>query len=226
MKPRHSCRNCNTELSFNQQKCPVCNVEIEWGYEIRVKQQNSKKSNRFPNRLNSTRIAIGLVGIIFISIILYVVKKSEPIVANQPQLTVPKNENVQKQVLNFQHRISANLSDTQLLLEYANFLMDNRMYEDAINQYRLYLKQSPKNVNARVDLGICYNEINNFTEAISQIEIALSYDPNHQLGHFNLGVICLRKGDVKRAKKEFEKTIALNPANAIGQRAKDFINQL
>jgi Tfp pilus assembly protein PilF len=46
------------------------------------------------------------------------------------------------------------------------------------------------------------------------------------LGHFNLGVICLRKGDVKRAKKEFEKTIALNPANAIGQRAKDFINQL
>ena len=113
----------------------------------------------------------------------------------------------------------------QLMLELANLSHDGRFYDKAIAYYKRYLEKNPKDVDARVDLGICYYDTGKFDEARKQMETGLKYDPKHLQGHFNLGIVNLGAGRVKEANEWFNKTIALAPNSDVGRRAKQLLEQ-
>jgi len=122
-------------------------------------------------------------------------------------------------------QVSANPNDAAQRLHLANFAHDNRFYDKAIEHYHKYLEKNPKDPDALVDLGICYNDIGRFTEAQSFMMKALEISPKHLLAHFNLGIVNLKAGDIEQSNEWFKKTAALSPDSEVGKRAQSLLEQ-
>lgn len=129
------------------------------------------------------------------------------------------------QIEALEKKVSADPNDTESMLELANLLQDNRFYDRALAQYNSYLEKKPNDPNALVDRGICYYDMGRYAEARASMMQALKVDAKHVLGHFNLGIVSLREGNMKEANEWFQKTIALAPESPAGQQAKQFIEQ-
>ncbi|MBR9977640.1 MAG: tetratricopeptide repeat protein [Bacteroidetes bacterium] len=119
----------------------------------------------------------------------------------------------------------ANPGDLQVQLQYANELHDAMMLDQAIMQYEKYLAMDPDNPDARVDLGICYFEKQNFAAAIKEMERAVGQHPDHQLGTYNLGIVNLNAGNMDEARKWFTKARDMNPATPHAQNADRILNE-
>ncbi len=110
------------------------------------------------------------------------------------------------------------------LLELAHLKNDSGLFEAAIKNYTTYLAKNPKNADARVDMGVCYFNLQDFPNAIKEMETALKYVPNHQIAHLNLGVVNLSAGNLEKSKEWLKKAYELNPNNEIGQKANQLLN--
>ena len=73
-------------------------------------------------------------------------------------------------------------------------------------------------------MGVCMYNLSDFDNAIIQMKKALEYEPNHQIGHLNLGVVNLTLGNSEKAKEWFQKAYDLGPETDIGKRAKELLN--
>jgi tetratricopeptide (TPR) repeat protein len=104
-------------------------------------------------------------------------------------------------------------------------LHDGLFYEKAIPYYKIFLAKNPGDANARVDLGICYKELGNFSEAKKEMKEALKYVPKHLYAIFNLGIVCLSEGNLNEANEWFKKTVALDPTSEVGKRAQQLLTQ-
>ena len=56
--------------------------------------------------------------------------------------------------------------------------------------------------------------MNKLDEAEKLYNGAVLANPGYPEGYFNLGVVCLKKGNKAEAKKFFEKALSLDPAHA------------
>lgn len=138
-----------------------------------------------------------------------------------------------------ERQVSENPANNGAKLLLANALHDAAMHDPrmlprAIEAYRAYLKTTPNDPNARVDLGICYFELGKldttrsgslFTMAINEMESVMKSSPKHQAGAFNLGIVYLYAGNLKESNKWFKKAVELNPESELGQRAKAILDQ-
>ncbi|MCZ7555808.1 MAG: tetratricopeptide repeat protein [Bacteroidia bacterium] len=118
---------------------------------------------------------------------------------------------------------AANPSDMGAQLRYANILHDAMMLDQAIAQYKSYLGTVPEDVDARVDLGVCYFEQKKYDEAITEMETALRVNPRHQLGNYNLGIVNLNAGNTAKAIEWFNKAVEIDPNSPYGQNASRII---
>ena len=148
-----------------------------------------------------------------------------------------------KEILDAIARLEAtvknNPNDTGAKLLLANALHDGaihdgRLFPKAIEAYRNYLKDKPRDPNARVDLGICYFELGKidsaqsaglFAQAIDEMEATLKNNPKHQAGAFNLGIVYLYSGNIRDSNKWLQKAVELNPESDLGKRAKTILEQ-
>ncbi len=130
--------------------------------------------------------------------------------------------------------VKDNPQDYESILKLAHLYQDTGQLEKSIENYRLYLQKFPENANARIDLGVNYYQMafkeeskreKYFSDAISEMEQALKYDPKHQLGHFNLGIVNLQSGKIDIARKWFKECIAISPNTPVAQRAMEILNQ-
>jgi Flp pilus assembly protein TadD len=120
----------------------------------------------------------------------------------------------------------ANPADMNAQLRYANILHDAMLLDQAIAQYKQYLEKVPEDVNARVDLGICYFEQEKYSEAIAEMEAALKHEPDHQLGNYNLGIVNYNAGNIAVAKDWFIRARNINPASPQGQNAARILQEI
>ena len=81
----------------------------------------------------------------------------------------------------------------------------------------------PKDADVRVDMGVCYYNLGDFKTAISEMEHALKYNPHHQIGFLNLGVVNLSAGNLEKSKEWLKKAVKENPNNDVGKRAKELL---
>jgi tetratricopeptide (TPR) repeat protein len=156
----------------------------------------------------------------------------------QPASTAPKMEAL-PQIEELEKRLKANPNDDTQLLQLANVLHDNHFYDRAVQRYKEYLRKHPNEVDARVDLGICYYESDRTSEAKQEMMKALQSNPSHVLGNFNLGIVNLRIAQaemtsgnsekaneaIKEANEWFRKTMALDPNGSAGQRAQRLLSE-
>lgn len=188
----------------------------------------SKKSNHY---------LYVLVLILIVVIIVLLVRKDEAIKnSQQDDETAQKFDYSDdlKQIENYREVLKKNPKDYETILKLAHLYQDTGQLEKSIEYYRIYLEKFPDNADARIDLGVSYYQMafedeskktEYFSKAISEMEEALKYNPKHQLGHFNLGIVNLQSGNMEVSRKWFKECIALNPNNQIAQKAMEILQQ-
>jgi tetratricopeptide (TPR) repeat protein len=90
--------------------------------------------------------------------------------------------------------VKANPKDQAALLLLADNYFDTEYWDRARKAFATYLVMKPSDVDARVDYATTIVRADDDPElAITQIEKALEYNPNHALGLYNAGFFSLRK---------------------------------
>ncbi len=119
--------------------------------------------------------------------------------------------------------VKSNPENYTALLQLAHLYNDSRLYQKAIERYKVYLNKRPNEPDVLVDLGVCYYGLQDFKNADFYMKKGLSIDPRHQIGHFNLGIINLAQNNIEEAKSWWQKTININPNTDIAKKAKELL---
>lgn len=235
MKPTFHCSECEYELSWGDQYCGNCGRPVEWPAAV-----PSGKSHGEPRRPKAERekkaapavswkMMLGFAVFLIAGVVALEMLTETKNIPTGTSAASPAGASANMQAMNrlteLEQTASANPGNPQALLMVANFAHDNKFYDKAIDYYKQYLAAKPKDSDALVDLGICYNDLGNLDQARSSMEEALKYSPNHLLAHFNLGIVALRSGDMKSSLEWFKKTVAISPNSEIGKRAQELITQ-
>ena len=129
-----------------------------------------------------------------------------------------------EEINQLEEKLKANPEDMESTLHLSHLLQDAGFYDKAIASYKKYLEKNPKNADARVDMAICYYNLNDYTNAIIEMETAIKYQPSHQLAHLNLGIVNLAAQNVDASKAWFRKAVELDPNSEAGKRAQELLN--
>lgn len=105
-------------------------------------------------------------------------------------------------------RNSALLSNT---LQVISNLFNRELYQQAIDQSTLLLRQFPNSSEAYNIQGASYESMKNNSQAINNYEKALKINPNYIDAYVNLGLALKDKGDLSAAVVNFKKALKLNP---------------
>lgn len=239
MKPNFICADCGGTLEWQERSCPACGKPVEWpGVPDRRRKERrgsggGRDEQSGPARRGSSgkMIAGLIIGVVAAAVIFELVSTSgTPSVsprttAQAPAAGMSANMAALPQIEALEQQVNQDPRNDRLRLQLANVLQDNRFFDKAIVHYRAYLENHPGDGDARVDLGICYNDIGNFAEAERQMKEAVEKNPRHALGHLNLGIINLQAGNVVEANAWFRKTVAIAPNSTAGQRAQQLLTQ-
>jgi ribosomal protein L40E len=151
------------------------------------------------------------------------------VVTSPPQATASMAE-----IQSLQQTVTANPSDAAARLRLANLLHDSGMLLRAIDNYNEYLKLDPRDPNARVDLGICYDQLalqdsanapRYFAMALKEMQTAADNVPTHQPAAFNLGIVNLHMGNLEESNKWFRRAVELGKDSELGMRAQKILQQ-
>jgi len=129
-----------------------------------------------------------------------------------------------EEINQFENKIKENPDDLESTLHLAHLQQDAGLSEKAIINYKKYLTKFPENSDARVDMAICYYNLNDYNTAISEMETAVKYQPKHQIAYLNLGIVNLAAKNLEASKEWFRKTIELDPNSEAGKRAQELLH--
>jgi TolA-binding protein len=238
------CSTCGSENTPEADFCGSCGAKLKTQGTASFSKKRSGQGRSAPKQGKSRQAGLnqdimgsmfswkaifGFLGVLLILVVAFEIFPSRDQRPAQPASTTPQvpaaNMQVMNQINDLEKRVAADPNDMQSLVALANVCQDGKFFDKAIMYYRKYLDKNPKDVNARVDLGICYFETSNLEQARKEMEMGLKYDPKHVAAHFNLGIVSLRAGKVKDANEWFKKTIALAPTSEMGQQAKQILEQ-
>jgi cytochrome c-type biogenesis protein CcmH/NrfG len=113
-----------------------------------------------------------------------------------------------------QEEAEQNPKDPDIPLKLANFLYDQRQYQQAVEWYEKSLALNPKNVNARTDLGTAYYYIGQSGQALKEYSQSLAIDPDHKPTLLNVIVVNLEgTHNMAAARRAWDRLHELDPAN-------------
>ena len=101
------------------------------------------------------------------------------------------------------------------LLARANQFYDKGQWEEAKNAFIKYLEDSPEDVRAMADLGICYKELGDYDRALRNFDRALVLDSGHWQALYNkiivLGFHVGKKDEAKKLMRDLRRRQPNNP---------------
>jgi tetratricopeptide (TPR) repeat protein len=243
--PSVVCQNCGEDNSASDLNCSSCGVKLKKNTMKEIKKNSDKSQKiRHPNKNKKVGDEIYIAKektldnkkILFLSsaviIIFFVLLIASGVLEfglnpNHKPITDESRSNVNLDRVNeineLESRVEADPGDKKSIIELANLLQDSGLYDRAIIYYKKYLQIVPNDPDARVDMGICLYNINDFSSAISEMERALEYHPGHQLANLNLGIVNLTEGNVGIAKELFRKALEIDPESQAGKRAQELL---
>jgi len=101
--------------------------------------------------------------------------------------------------------------ETQVMLDRANLLLQQRRYKDAETHIRQALGQDPENDHAFSMLSRCYLNSNQYDKAIDAVQQAIAIAPNASYYFYLLGFCYYKKHENYPSIANLEKAIELNP---------------
>ncbi|MGB5530269.1 MAG: tetratricopeptide repeat protein [Ignavibacteriaceae bacterium] len=243
------CRNCGEENSLENSNCFSCGVPLKGvknKNQVKIKPTNKKSDGKKYSDSNSSKdkiisseekvldnkkilIISSIVVIVFVIALLLSGVFDSGVQSNITQMNNQSNssevslENLQE-INDLETKVKSNPDDMESTLHLAHLQQDSKLFEKAISNYKKYLIKNPENADARVDMGICFYNLGDYTTAINEMESALKYQPEHQIACLNLGIVNLTAQNIEESKEWFKKTIELNPESEAGKRAQELLN--
>jgi len=230
------CPQCGYKLDKEFNFCPECGAKLSNKPPDKNK-KNVKatldKSNADASKNLSPKVIYGILigGIAIIAIIIYTSGILDSATVIEPANNFPEqtdvssgvNLNNMQAINDLEEKIKQNPEDYASILELAHLQNDSGLYDAAIINYKTYLAKNPEDADARVDMGACYFNLQDYPSAIKEMETALKYAPNHQIAFLNLGVVNLTAGNLEKSKEWLQKAYDINPNNEVGQRAEQLL---
>lgn len=121
-------------------------------------------------------------------------------------------------------------NNPRFLSQLADLYFENRMFEQAISEYKKIVALAPKNVDSYNnrglyadsynDLGLSYSYIGKYNLAIESLKKGVAIDPGYQRIFLSLGFVHASNGATEPAVEALNKAIAINSGNTLGLEAK------
>ena len=230
------CSSCGIVNQHSATQCVGCGstlAEEEKKSNTETSHRKESKTGLQKNMWLKQIVAVFAVIVLFIVVYEYLTIPTPEIVRGntvQQQQSMPQDHNhtdsnALQKINELEAALKTNPSNAELLLEFANRLQDARFFPRAIEAYKKYLNLNRSDVDARVDLGICYFESGEIETAVSEIESVIKVQPKHQMAMFNLGIIYLNTNNLKKSNEWFTKCVEVNPSTEIAQRAQQILTQ-
>lgn len=243
------CKNCGEENSLTNSNCFSCGVPLKTvknKKQVKVNLTNEKNDRKKFSGSNSSKVEnissddkvldnkkilmiSTFVVIVFVIALLITGVFDSGVQSTVTQMNDQSNgsdvslENLQE-INDLENKILTNPDDLESTLHLAHLQQDSRLFEKAIANYKKYLEKNPENSDARVDMGICFYNLGDYTTAINEMETSIKYQPNHQIACLNLGIVNLTAQNIEVSKEWFRKAMELNPETEAGKRAQELLN--
>lgn len=240
------CKNCGEENSPEHSVCFSCGVPLivnknkSVAGSSKIKDKNNRKKHAIAENkkvaneekvLDNKKILIISTAIIVVFIIALItsgvfdsgVTNNVSSVMDQEPVSNINMTNMDE-INDLEAKVIDNPDDMESTLHLSHLLQDSGFYEKAITYYQKYLSKNPKNADARVDMAICYYNLNDYNTAINEMETAIKYQPSHQLAYLNLGIVNLAAQNIVASKEWFGKAVELDPNSEAGKRAQELLN--
>ena len=186
-------------------------------------------------RFEPWQVISGVAILALVAVVIYLLLPSNQGAA--PRTVAPQQPRAaasMAQIESLQQAVDSNPRDAAARLRLANILHDGGILIRAVDNYNDYLKLEPKDPNARVDLGICYDQLalqdtanapRYFSLAVREMETAAKNNPAHQPAAFNLGIVNLHMGNLEESNTWFKRAVELDPNSELGTRAQKILQQ-
>jgi tetratricopeptide (TPR) repeat protein len=92
-------------------------------------------------------------------------------------------------------------------LDRANHFNNIKMYEEAINDYDLYIKANPYNYSGYMNRGTCHERLFHYNLALRDYDKVIELKPNDTIAFMNKGVIYDYLQEYSKAIKEYDTVI-------------------
>lgn len=246
------CKNCGEENPFENVNCFSCGVSLKGNVERKQNKsrQGSEKNVKINSRstyvnddkkkvnqekiLDNKKVLIITAAVVLIFVFaLFVSGVFDTGLQNEVQqisnvTTNSNNGSVNlanmEEINQLENKVKENPEDLESTLHLAHMQQDASMSEKAITNYKKYLEKFPENADARVDMAICYYNLNDYDKAIKEMETAIKYQPKHQIAYLNLGIVNLTAKNLAASKEWFQKTVELDPNSEAGKRAQELLH--
>ena len=113
----------------------------------------------------------------------------------------------------FQLAISLTSETHHILNQIGHIYLERKNPKSALSYYLRSAEMSPDHIPSILNIGVTYELIGDFTSALKYYESAIDKAPNDARCWYALGLANFNRGDIKRAKSAWEKTIQLTPTN-------------
>ena len=242
------CKNCGEENPIENSVCFSCGVPLsgnkskkEQGHKTDSKKKSVLVNDSGKREINSSEKVLDNKKILIISAVIFVVfifalvasgvfdtgiQTETTQVDNSSTITNSSSVDLSKiaEINDLEEKIKANPEDLESALHLAHLQQDAGLSEKAISNYKKYLAKFPEDADARVDMAICYYNLNDYNTAISEMETAIKYQPKHQIAYLNLGIVNLTAKNIEASKEWFKKTVELDPNSEAGKRAAELMH--
>lgn len=112
-----------------------------------------------------------------------------------------------------EQRAKALLADPLVNFEYAKAQLDSGRKIEALNTLRVVAAQMPENWQVHNAIGIAFDSVDQFDDAIVAYQTALKYSPNSAIVMNNLGISQAMAGRLQAAINTLEEAAAINRTN-------------
>jgi cytochrome c-type biogenesis protein CcmH/NrfG len=231
-----ACPLCGQSNPVTVPSCLSCGAKIRDTAGANTGRVSRPAVTKEVGAFQSWKFTVGVGAVLVAALIFFVTSQKTPEQAPATQAAPgdPHDNPMMGRLRELQAHLEKNPKDAAATLEFANILYDVRFFERAAEVYDQYLSMEPGNPDARVDLGTSYFQMSMTDSArggelVAKAEAsflkALETKPDHQLAHFNLGIVHLRQGDMAGARKWFERCVAIDSSSESAQRARQLMSE-
>ena len=84
-------------------------------------------------------------------------------------------------------------------------------YDDAVLIFKRITEIEPKNYRAHYNLGIAFQNLNQFDKALNAFQTAITIKPDYYFCYYNMGLVFEEKKDLIKAIEYYEKALNIEP---------------
>lgn len=93
----------------------------------------------------------------------------------------------------------------------ANYLQQSGQLEEAIAAYRKISIMNPGYSDAYFNTGLAYLELDSIQKAYQHFNLVVKTEPTNALGYYYRGITAQLKGQVEKAKQDFQQSLSFDP---------------